>query len=320
MEPKPLVSVITPSFNQAQFIEDTLRSVELQNYRPIHQIVIDGGSTDGTVELLRRWEAEDHGQHYTFEWISEPDRGHADALNKGFDRVRGEVVGWLNSDDVYFDREAVGSSVAAFQSHPEVGAVFGDVALISENSGLQMVLCYPDFIYERALRGYMVAQPTVFLRRAVTDKYRLDPALRVAIDFVYWLQIGREHKFFRIPRIQAGDRDQPGRISRTSVNALKDAARNACIEYGAKAKSSRLDALRDLLWLRLLRITAMIRLLPWLMRRNVEDKLAFPMWIDGAPKLLMRQLTMRVNKRSTLGPRRPRAAEPPQESDRKAAT
>jgi glycosyltransferase involved in cell wall biosynthesis len=88
MTSRPLVSVVTPSFNQVQYIEETLRSVELQEYRPIHQIVIDGGSTDGTVELLKDWETRDHGDGYMFEWISERDRGHADALNKGFDRVR----------------------------------------------------------------------------------------------------------------------------------------------------------------------------------------------------------------------------------------
>jgi glycosyltransferase involved in cell wall biosynthesis len=300
---KPLVSVVTPSFNQARFIEETLRSVELQDYRPIQQIVIDGGSTDGTVDLLRRWAAEDRGPGYSFEWVSERDRGHADALNKGFDRAQGEIVGWLNSDDVYFDRKAIGTSVAAFQAHPEAGAVFGDVALISENSGLQMVLCYPDFIYERALRGYMVSQPTVFMRRAVTDKYRLDSTLKVAIDFVYWLEIGKEHKFWRIPRIQAGDRDQPGRISRVSYGALMETAKNARLAYGAKEKSGRLVSFFDLATMRWLRITALLRLWPLLTRRNRPGDLAFPCWIDTIPKVLARQLTMRVNNRVDLGPR-----------------
>jgi glycosyltransferase involved in cell wall biosynthesis len=255
------------------------------------------------VELLRNWEKRDHGAGYTFEWVSEKDRGHADALNKGFDRVRGEVVGWLNSDDVYFDQEAVSSSVAAFEAHPDVDAVFGDVALISENSGLQMILCYPEFRYKRAVRGYMVSQPTVFLRRTVTDTYRLDPSLRVAIDFIYWLDVGKEHKFLKIPRIQAGDRDQPGRITRVSYAALMETAKKARMVYGAKAKESWAERLQDLMTLRLLRVTALLRLLPLLAQKERLNRLAFPLWTDSALKTLTRQLTMRVNDRTDLGPR-----------------
>jgi glycosyltransferase involved in cell wall biosynthesis len=304
VESYPLVSIVTPSFNQASFIEETLRSVELQHYRPIHQIVIDGGSTDGTVDLIKRWEEKDHGPGYTFEWISEPDRGHADALNKGFERVRGEFVGWLNSDDVYFDRQAVGSSVAAFRAHPEVDAVHGEVALISEDSGLQMILCYPKFDYERALRQYMISQPTVFLRRSVTDKHRLDPALKGAIDFFYWLQIGREHRFLKIHRVLAGDRDQPARISRTRHAALMETARQACAAYGAKEKARSIALFRDFLWLRFLRITALLHLLSLLIRRKLLNDAAFPVWIDSIPKVLARQLKMRVNNRGDAGPRR----------------
>jgi glycosyltransferase involved in cell wall biosynthesis len=303
MESHPLVSIVTPSFNQAKFIEETLRSVELQQYRPIHQIVIDGGSTDGTVELLKCWEEREHGPGYTFAWISERDRGHADALNKGFDCVQGEVVGWLNSDDVYFDRQAVSSSVAAFQAHPDVDAVYGEVALISENSGLQMILCFPKFDHARALRGCTVSQPTVFLRRSVTDKYRLDPALWGPIDFVYWLQMGREHKFLKIHRIQAGDRDHGARISRVSHDALMKAGRRACAAFGAKEKANPIALFQDFLWLRLLRVTALFWLLLLLTRRRRLKDLAFPMWIDSVPKVLARQLMMRVHDRGSLGPR-----------------
>lgn len=303
MESNPLVSIVTPSFNQAQFLEETLRSVELQKYRPIHQIVIDGASTDGSVDLIQDWAKRDHGPGYTFEWISERDRGHADALNKGFDRVRGEIVGWLNSDDVYFDRDVVESSVAAFDANPDVDAVFGDVAFISENSGLQMIMSYPKFEYARALRGYMVSQPTVFLRRSVTDKNRLDPSLRVAIDFVYWLQVGKEHKFLRIPRVQAGDRDQPGRISRISAAALKESAMKACAAFASNERTRRRELFQDLLWLRLMRLTALFRLLSLLSGKRLRDNIAFPIWIDGVPRLLRRQVTMRANNRRSLGPR-----------------
>ncbi|HEY2469951.1 MAG TPA: glycosyltransferase family 2 protein [Terracidiphilus sp.] len=304
MVSNPLVSIVTPSFNQGQFLEETLRSVELQRHRPIYQIVIDGGSTDGSIDLIRDWEKRDHGPGYSFEWVSEPDRGHADAINKGFDRVRGEIVGWLNSDDVYFDRKVIGSSVAAFQRHSDVDAVFGEVALISENSGLQMIMCYPAFEYDRALRGYMLSQPTVFLRRSITDKYRLEPTAKGAIDFVYWLQIGKEHKFLKIPRIQAGDRDQPGRISRVSAAALKESAIKACAAFGSNQRPSGFARFQDLLWLRFMRIPAFFHMLAVLTRRKVSNDIAFPMWIDSIPKLMRRQLMMRGNDRGDLGPRR----------------
>lgn len=300
----PLVSIVTPSFNQGPFLEETLRSVELQHHRPIHQIVIDGGSTDGSVDLIREWAKRDHVTGYSFEWISERDRGHADALNKGFARARGDIVGWLNSDDVYFDRKVIGRTVAAFGKHPDVDAVFGEVALISENSGLQMIMCYPPFEYQRALRGYMVSQPTVFLRRSITDKYRLDPMAKGAIDFVYWLQIGKEHRFIKISRIQAADRDQPGRISRVSAGALKESGLSACAAFGAEEKPSRIALFQDLLWLRFMRIPAFFQMLKLVYRRSLQDELAFPMWIDSVPKLMRRQLTMRANNRADLGPRR----------------
>jgi len=217
--------------------------------------------------------------------------------------VRGEFVGWLNSDDVYFDRDVVESSVAALKGHPEIDAVFGEVALISENSGLQMIMSYPQFDYKRALRGYMVAQPTVFLRKSVTDKYRLDPTLRVAIDFVYWLQIGKEHRFLKIPRIQAGDRDQPGRISRVDAEALKETAMRACAAFGSNEPVGRFKSFQDLLLLRFMRVIAILRLLPLLSTSHAHDNIAFPMWIDSIPKLLRRQLMMRANNRNTLGPR-----------------
>jgi len=298
-----LVSIVTPSYNQARFLEETLHSVERQRYRPIQQIVIDGGSTDGTVDILKRWAALDHGPGYTFEWISERDRGHADALNKGFDRVRGDIVGWLNSDDVYFDTRAITDTVAVFQKHPDVDVVHGEVALISEDSGLQMILCYPKFRYKRALRGFMVSQPALFLRRIITDEYRLDPTLRIAIDHVYWLQIGKQHKFRKLNRVLAGDRDHGARITRMSHQALMEASKEACSAFGAR-DASYLERLGDLLILRLLRLDGMLHLLSLLSHGKSLGDLAFPGWIDSVPNVLQRQLLMRVNNRGNVGPTR----------------
>src|SRR5215204_5758135 len=92
----PKISIVTPSYNQAEFIEETILSVINQNYPNLEYIVIDGGSTDGSVEIIKKYE-----QYFSY-WVSEPDKGHADALNKGFAKATGEVMAWINSDDKYF--------------------------------------------------------------------------------------------------------------------------------------------------------------------------------------------------------------------------
>jgi glycosyltransferase involved in cell wall biosynthesis len=99
---KPLVSIVTPSYNQGRFIEATLLSVRNQDYPNIEHLVIDGGSSDNTVEILEKYE-----KVYNLKWISEPDKGQSDAVNKGFERARGLIIGWLNSDDIYIDQQVI---------------------------------------------------------------------------------------------------------------------------------------------------------------------------------------------------------------------
>lgn len=126
MMAQPLVSIVTPSYNQARYLETTLRSVLDQNYPAIEYLVADGGSTDGSVEVLQR---------YTDRlawWVSEPDRGQTDALNKGFARARGEILAWLNSDDTY-EPGAIAAAVAYLTAHPEIGMVYADTHFIDEN-------------------------------------------------------------------------------------------------------------------------------------------------------------------------------------------
>jgi glycosyltransferase involved in cell wall biosynthesis len=96
---RPLLSIVTPSYNQGVFIEETIRSVVEQDYPNLEYLVMDGGSTDGTVEILRDWELRLVGKSFT--WVSERDKGQTDAINKGFARARGEILAWINSDDTY---------------------------------------------------------------------------------------------------------------------------------------------------------------------------------------------------------------------------
>ena len=212
----PLVSIITPSYNQGQFIEETILSVKNQDYSNIEHIIVDGGSTDNTLEVLKKYEGT-----YNMCWISEPDEGHADAVNKGFAMAQGEIIGWLNSDDVYFDRGTISAVVEAFQEHPAADIVYGDCAYIWEDGTILRVQCVPNFRYSRLLRGCFLAQPAVFFRRHVIENHKLDKRLKIIIDYEYWLRIGDRYRFHRISRILAADRNHCRRISVAQADKLK---------------------------------------------------------------------------------------------------
>jgi glycosyltransferase involved in cell wall biosynthesis len=212
----PLVSVVTPSLNQGRFIEETILSIQRQDYPNLEHIIIDGGSTDETVKILKKYEGT-----YNLRWVSEPDEGHADAVNKGFAMAQGEIIGWLNSDDVYFDRGTIRAVVEAFQKYPEADIIYGDVAYIREDGTIWRIQCVPGFRYSRLLRGCFLEQPGVFFRRYVVEEHKLDKRLQVAIDYEYWLRIGRLYRFVHIPRILAADRNHGERISVAQADKLK---------------------------------------------------------------------------------------------------
>jgi glycosyltransferase involved in cell wall biosynthesis len=150
------VTVVTPSYNQAQFLEETIRSVLLQGYPNLEYIIIDGGSTDGSVEIIRKYE-----KHLS-DWVSEPDRGQSHAINKGFARATGEYIAWLNSDDVY-EPGIIANAVAWFAEHPECDMIYSDCALVDE-AGEPMGSHYiQDYSWEILLEGDCIPQQTVFL-------------------------------------------------------------------------------------------------------------------------------------------------------------
>ncbi|HLA97025.1 MAG TPA: glycosyltransferase family 2 protein, partial [Anaerolineales bacterium] len=145
---QPLVSIVTPSFNQGRFLEETIQSVLAQDYPRIEYLIVDGGSTDGSLEIIRRY-ADRLGW-----WVSEPDRGQTEALNKGFARARGEIFAWLNSDDTYLP-QAVSEAVAYLQAHPEAGMVYGDANLVDEHGRVIGKFPARQTDYQRLRRGYV---------------------------------------------------------------------------------------------------------------------------------------------------------------------
>jgi len=160
----PRISVITPSFNQGRFLEETIRSVLDQDYPNLEYIVIDGGSTDNSVDIIKKYAKK------LAVWVSEPDRGQSDALNRGFRIASGEIVGWLNSDDVYLEKSLY-TAARYFTEYPTVDLIYGNYFNIDENSRV-VKICYdlPYSFWRWAIGGIFFCQPASFFRRSVFDR------------------------------------------------------------------------------------------------------------------------------------------------------
>ncbi len=180
----PLVSIVTPSFNQARFLEATIRSVLEQDYPRIEYILVDGGSTDGSVDIIHRY-----SERLAW-WVSERDKGQTDAINKGFARANGEILAWLNSDDTY-QPGAVAEAVAFLRGRPEVGLVYGDANFIDENGELIGRFPAAQTDYRRLRRGYVhIPQQASFWRADLWKKVApLDPSFYFAMDYDLWVRI-----------------------------------------------------------------------------------------------------------------------------------
>jgi len=205
MNSQPLVSIVTPSYNQGEFIEETLRSVKNQTYDNVEHIVVDGGSTDETLDLLKGYESQ-----YELRWISEPDDGQSDAVNKGFEMANGEIVGWLNSDDVYFSRQALTTIVTAFDSDPRPDIVYGDDVFLDPTGTVIRARRLYDWDYNR-LRywgrwGWTPASEATFYTQEVIEADKLEPDLKYVPDLEYFLRLSQQYDFQHVDTIIAGKR------------------------------------------------------------------------------------------------------------------
>lgn len=209
---QPVVSVLTPSYNQARWLRDNLRSVAGQSYPLVEHVIMDGGSTDGSLDILA-------AASPAVNWESGPDRGQSDAINAAFHRSTGEIVGWLNSDDTYFYRDVVADAVRVFERHPDVGVVYGHAALVNGVGALLHVLWTPTFA-PAVLRAYnLICQPTVFVRRSMVGRPNLvDPAFEYCMDWELLLHMARRTRFRRLDRIVAIDRHHLRRKSLTRLD------------------------------------------------------------------------------------------------------
>ena len=215
----PLVSILTPSYNQGRWLADNLRSVAAQSYPAIEHVVMDGGSTDGSVEILA-------SASPVVVWESTPDERQSDAINKAFVRSTGEIIGWLNSDDAYFSSDVVQHVVDVFESHPEVGVVYGHAALVNGAGELLYVMWAPPFTRSRLRAFNFIWQPTVFVRRSLISRpFFVDPECDYRMDLELWLHLADITVFRRLDEILAIDRHHSMRKSYTRLDlALKDGA------------------------------------------------------------------------------------------------
>lgn len=232
-EMQPLVSIVTPSYNQGEFIEDTILSVKNQDYANIEHIIVDGDSTDNTLEVLKKYEGT-----YKMRWTSEPDEGMYEAINRGLHESQGEILAYLNTDDLYLPW-TVKVVVRFFQQDPGVEVCYGNMINTNLETGRNRLFFYPKFDLQFLIRRGSLGQPTVFFRRSVLNKVGfLDEELKFVADCEYWMRAGRQCKISKIEQVLAIERDHPATQRERYSPQLREELRNVRARYG-KANSLR---------------------------------------------------------------------------------
>ncbi len=241
----PLVSIVTPSYNQAPYLEQTIRSVLGQDYPHLEYLVIDGGSTDDSVEIIRKYakplesgrllpsaqqQADNQQQaaglqNRTIEyWVSEKDRGQAEAINKGLARAKGDILAWLNSDDYYLPG-TISAVVKCFQENPDVVMVYGDMLAVDGDGQTINILKYKQLSLEDLLCFQIIGQPSVFFRRPAFERTGpVEPTFHFMLDHQLWIRLAQQGRILHVPQVWSAARYHP---------AAKNRARAA--EFGREA-------------------------------------------------------------------------------------
>ena len=210
----PRITVVTPSLNQAKFLEETIASVLDQDYPYVEYMIIDGGSRDGSVDIIRKYEKR------LAYWISEPDSGQADAINKGWRRATGDILAYLNSDDTYCPG-ALQFVAEALARDPSVGLSYGRCNAIDEHSAVLRERRVREASFAEVLRwSPSIPQPGMFMRRAVAESVGLlNTDLHYTMDYELTLRVGMKYKMKFIPHVLANMRDHPA--AKTALDPLK---------------------------------------------------------------------------------------------------
>ncbi len=245
-----LVSIITPSFNQAAYLEQTILSVLQQDHPRIEYIVIDGSSTDTSVDIIRKYESK------LSYWVSEKDNGQAEAINKGFARATGEIIAWLNSDDYYLTG-AVSSAVRIFEENPDVVLVYGNMLAVDEHGVTFNTLNYKQLTLDDLLCFQIIGQPAVFMRRSVLEDLKLDSTFHFLLDHYLWIHIAQRGKILHVDQTwaaaryhaEAKNRAKAAEFGREAFQILENVKQDADlapilekVDWRARASAHRVDA------------------------------------------------------------------------------
>jgi len=225
----PLVSIITPSLNSGQFIEETILSVKNQDYPRIEHIIVDGGSVDNTLTVLKKYEGT-----YNMRWISEPDNGMYQAINKGMRMAKGEILGYLNADDLYLPW-AIQVVVDSFNNNPCADLVYGDlIHMAMDDQHALIAFLPPEYLLKLHLRVCSLAQPAVFWRRRVLEAlHGFDERLRLVGDYDFWVRAMARFNFKKVNEFLAVFRlRSESKSSRYSADLLREHAEVRASYYG----------------------------------------------------------------------------------------
>ena len=188
---RPKITVVTPSYNQAEFLERTILSVLNQNYPNLEYIVIDGGSTDGSVDIINKY-----AKYLTY-WVSDKDRGQSDAINKGFSQATGDLAAWQNSDDIYFPG-ALERVARAYAKTPGIDIYFGNMYTIDRDDNILHELRYTPFsVYSLLYDGWNITNQSAFFRSGMVREYSFNEGYRYAMDGDFFVRAGRDKRTFK---------------------------------------------------------------------------------------------------------------------------
>ena len=197
---QPLVSIITPSFNQAPYLEQTIQSVLEQDYPRLEYIVVDGASTDNSLEIIKKY-----NDRLAY-WISEKDSGQAEAINKGMARARGDILAWLNSDDYYLP-DIISRVVKSFEENPDAVMVYGDMLAVNGTGQTINVLKYKQLSLQDLLCFQIIGQPSVFFRRSALEKTGwLDTSFHFMLDNHLWIRLAQQGRILHVPQVWSAAR------------------------------------------------------------------------------------------------------------------
>ena len=220
MGKKPLVTIITPSYNQDKYLEATIQSVLGQDYPHIEYFIVDGGSTDGSLDIIKKYTDKISW------WVSEKDNGQADAINKGMRRASGDIIAWMNSDDLYL-KGAVSRAVEAIEKKPDCGFVFSNVLCIDADTNITNTMRYGNWGVADLASFKIIGQPGVFMNRNILDETGLlDETYNLLLDPHLWLRIASKSDIFYVDDFWAAARyHSEAKNTAQGPNYPKDAIR-----------------------------------------------------------------------------------------------